>query len=83
LCLSDGSIIGVTPDQGHPPELAGDPIYEFFASSIIADFEAVYELRGPVQSGGISQISGMIRIMIRDALSFYEFSELYSIRNRA
>jgi hypothetical protein len=37
----------------------------------------------PVQSGGISQISGMIRIMIRDALSFYECSELYSLQDRA
>jgi hypothetical protein len=30
-----------------------------------------------VQSEGISVICGMIRIMIRDALSFYELWQLY------
>jgi hypothetical protein len=36
-----------------------------------------------VQSGGIVGISVVIRKMMRDALSFYELSELYSPQDRA
>ena len=41
--------LGSPPGQGRLHELAGDPLYAFFASSIIADFGADHEARGPDQ----------------------------------
>ena len=41
--------LGSPPAQGRLHELAGDPRHAFFASAIIADFEADYEARAPDQ----------------------------------
>ena len=41
--------LGSLAGQGRLQELAGDPLHAFFASSIIADFPAGHEPRGPDQ----------------------------------
>jgi hypothetical protein len=60
--------LGSPPGQGRLHEQAGDPLYAFFTSGIIADFPADHENRVPDQvvfAPG-NEASGMTSDMLTD-----------------
>ena len=66
--LSDGSSLESPPGRGPVHELAGDPRYAFFTSSIIADFGMGYEppVRDQVMVARSQEASGMTGEMPSD-----------------